>query len=157
MSVKTLFAPDLPEVSEKHKHLNKERIMRLDFLMSVDFSPENLKALLFLLDAPSPDIIYNQARLETANFTSRVFKQANNLFGMHSPRIRENLTSGYIIADNRRKVAKYNKWQDSVLDIMLYFEYYEDLGYNTTDYYTFLRKVGYCEKDSYVNILKSMT
>lgn len=153
----SLFAPELSKEQEKVKQVTKANQVRLDELMNAEFSSDALRELLMLIGAPSPDIIYNQARLETANFTSRVFKEANNLYGMHFARVRSTTASGYIIADNRSKVAKYDSWVDSCLDLMLYFEYYKGLGYNTEDYYSFLISVGYCEKDSYVNILKSMT
>lgn len=154
---KSLYAPDLPEVTTKQKEANMERIIRLDELMSAEFSPGNLKALLFYLEAPHPEIIFNQMKLETGWFRSNVFKNFNNLMGMHYPRIRDSYSFEYGIADNGRKVAIYRSWQSSVLDMLLYIEYYESLGYDSSDYYQFLRDIGYCEKDTYTNILKSMT
>jgi len=157
LSCKPLLAPNLDKYQLEQKQSNMRRIARLDELMSSDFSPENLRELLFLLDAPDPQVIYNQARLETANFTSNVFRRTNGCFCMHLPRVRPTTSNGYIIADNGSRVAKYDTWVDSVLDLLLYFEYYEGLGYDTSDYYSFLVEAGYCELGStYVVILKSM-
>jgi uncharacterized FlgJ-related protein len=125
--------------------------------MRAEFSKENLKALIIILDLPDPDMIYNQARLETGNFTSRVFKEGSNLFGMHRARIRPTTSNDYMIADYGRRVAKYETWQDSVLDMVHYYEYYESLGYSTDDYLVFLKEVGYCEGDQYTDILKNMS
>lgn len=152
-----LYAPNLNSKDKDRKELNKERMTRLDYLMRAEFSPENVLALITVLEMPSPDIIYNQSRLETANFTSRVFKEGNNLFGIHFARIRDSYAFEFMIADNGRRVAKYRSWQSSVLDLKLQIEYYERLGYNSYDYYKFLRDTGYCENDNYTNILKSMT
>ena len=153
----SLFAPELSDEQEKVKQVTKANIIRLDELMNAEFSSDALRELLVLLGAPSPEIAYKQARLESGNFTSRVFKEGNNLFGMHFPRIRDSYAHEYMIADNGKKVAKYRSWQSSVLDLMLYFEYYESLGYDTSDYYQFLVDASYCEGSQYVNILKSMS
>jgi hypothetical protein len=152
-----LFAPNLTNTQEEQKNTNKERIVRLDELMTAEFSVDNLKELLILLNAPDPEIILNQAKLETGWFKSRLFVYHNNLFGMHFPRHRETYSDRYTIADNGSKCASYGSWQSSVLDLLLYFEYYESRGYDTKDYYGFLVDVGYCEKNIYVNILKRMS
>jgi len=151
-----LLAPNLSEHQTRVKRENMMRITRLNELMVAEFSPENLKELLILLKAPEPDIILKQAKLESGWFTSRLFKYHNNLFGMHYPRTRDTYSDRYTIADNGSRVASYGSWQSSVLDLLLYFEYYESRGYSTEDYYTFLVRVGYCEKGTYVNILKGM-
>ncbi len=152
-----LSAPNLSEYQTELKQENMMRITRLNELMVADFSPENLKELLILLKAPEPNIIFNQAKLESGWFKSRLFIYQNNLFGMHYPRTRDTYSDRYVIADNGARVASYGSWQSSVLDLLLYFEYYESRGYSTADYYSFLVKVGYCEKSVYVNILKSMS
>lgn len=42
----------------------------------------------------STELIYAQAKHETGNFTSRIFKENKNAFGMRQPSIRENSVSG---------------------------------------------------------------
>lgn len=151
------YAPKLNEYQQGDKNSNMDRIVRLDELMSAEFSPENLKALLIILEAPDPEIILKQAKLETGWFKSRLFVYENNLFGMHFPRDRDTYSDRYVIADNGSKVASYASWQSSVLDLLIYFEYYENRGYSTENYFKFLVDVGYCEKDAYTNILKNMS
>ena len=136
---------------------NKASKRRLNELLLAEFSPENLKDLLILLETPNPSLIYRQARLESGNFTSRVFLEANNCMGMHLARIRPSTSNGFIIADRGRKVAKYDTWVDGILDFVLYLRYYESLGYDTSNYEEFLTLSGYCESPRYVKLLKSMT
>lgn len=153
----SLFAPNLSMYQEHCKQVTKERIVRLNQLMTIEFSEDNLRELLVLLDAPNPTIIIKQAKLETGWFKSKLFVYHNNLFGMHVAYVRDTYSDRYTIADNGAKVASYGSWQSSVLDLLLYFEYYENLGYDTEDYYKFLVDVGYCEKNIYINILKKMS
>ena len=158
ISSKLLFAPSLSNYVSEQKQANKHAQIRLyELINEEEFSPQRLRELLVLLDVPDPDMIFKQAKLETGWFTSRVFKEGRNLFGMHLSRVRETTASGYIIADNNRKVSKYDTWVDSVLDFVLYLEYYESLGYDIHNYDEFLTLSGYCESEGYVNLLKSMT
>lgn len=129
---------------------------RYNELMQSEFSEANLRELLFLLDVPDIDIIFCQARLETSNFTSKLFREENNLFGMHMPYTRDSYAYEYVIADRRSRVASYRSWQSSVLDLKCFIDYSVSKGYSTDDYYKFLVDVGYCEGDDYVDILKSM-
>lgn len=152
----SLFAPNLSMYQEHCKQVTKERIVRLNQLMTIEFSEDNLRELLVLLDAPNLIIIIEQMRLETGRFTSPLFLNHNNLTGMHYPRVRDTYASGYTIADNGRKCSSYKSWQSSVLDFLLRIEYYENLGYSSNDYYSFLENTGYCEKDGYADLLKSM-
>jgi uncharacterized FlgJ-related protein len=153
-----VFAPELSQEQKEAKELNKQNDRELDYLLNeAEFSEDNLRRLLELLEVEHIDIVMNQARLESAWFTSRVFKEGNNIFGMHMPRVRDTYAYEYMIADGGRKVASYRSWQSSVMDYITYLRYYENLGYSTKNYYSFLESVGYCEKGIYTNILKSMT
>jgi hypothetical protein len=156
---KGLYTPNLSNYVTEQKESNIERKIRLnEILNQKEFSEQALRELLVLLEVPDPKISFNQARLETGNFTSRVFKEGNNLFGMHMPRVRDTYAFEYMIADNNRRVAKYRSWQSGVLDYVLLIKYYSDLGYDTTCFYTFLININYCELGGgYLDILKQMT
>lgn len=143
-----LCAPELNYNDKELKELNKSNIIELESLMFADFSKENLRRFLELLIAPHADIIMNQAKLESGWFKSRLFVYQNNLFGMHYPYRRETYSDKYVIADNGARVASYGSWQSSVLDLLIYFEYYKDKGYDMTNYYQFLIDAGYCVKGS---------
>jgi len=157
ISFKQVYAPNLSTYQIHCKEVTKERIIRLDELLTAEFSESNLRELLMLLDAPSPDIIVKQSKLETGWYKSKLFVYHNSLFGMHYPRLRDTYSDRYTIADNGSKCASYGSWQASVLDLLIFFEYCESFGYSTANYYKFLVDVGYCEKDIYINILKKMS
>ena len=151
------LAPELDAEQKDSKELIKQNQRDYNKLMSSDFSEDNLRELLKLLNVSHIDIVINQTRLETGWYSSNLFRNHNNLFGMGYANHRESYAYEYTIADNGRKVASYRSWQSSVLDFIEYLKYYESLGNPINDYYSFLEDVGYCEKDSYVNILKKMT
>lgn len=62
-----------------------------------------------------------QAAHETGNFTSKIFKQNNNLFGMKLPKKRKTTATG-----EKYGHATYESIQDSVKDYSLY---YKNMGY----------------------------
>jgi hypothetical protein len=158
ISFGTMSAPNLSEYDKEQKELNKSDIQELEYLMTAEFSEYNLTRLLQLLKVDHYQEIVKQAKLETGWFKSKLFIYHNNCFGMHYPYIRDTYSDRHVVADNGAKVASYASWQSSVLDLLLYFEYYKDLGYDLNNYYEFLVDAGYCEKGKgYVKILKSMS
>lgn len=104
-----------------------------------------LRALSDLVE--HPEIVYAQAILETGSFSSNIFKENNNLFGMKTPRVRPTTAIG-----THRGHAKYKSWQDSVRDYALWQEYYKSKGYDITKYDIFLKKFN--SKPSYINRVK---
>jgi hypothetical protein len=62
----------------------------------------------------SSKLIYAQSAHETGNFTSKVFEENNNLFGMRQAKVRKNFATG-----TNRGHATYKNLYDSVRD---YFE-----------------------------------
>jgi len=61
-----------------------------------------------------------QANFETGNYTSNLYKNNNNLFGITF--IGQKLATGYTTrTSDGYKFAKYNSWQDSVNDRMRIF------------------------------------
>jgi len=76
-----------------------------------DFSEQKLKEYILELNLKCPEVILAQAKLESGNFTSRAFREQNNLFGLHVARQRPTLAK-----KGRGKLAHYNSWRDSVVD-----------------------------------------
>jgi len=72
---------------------------------------------LIRLDVKFPDIVLAQTILESGNFSSKVAKQNNNLFGMRMPKVRETTAIG-----QRYGYARYYNWKDSVKDYKLWQE-----------------------------------
>lgn len=68
-----------------------------------------------------PEVVFAQAILETGHFKSKLFQEANNLFGMKMPIKRETLAigkkkGGYAVFDNWiSSVNDYQLWQGYVL------------------------------------------
>lgn len=68
--------------------------------------------------------ITQQSVLETGNFTSKIFNDFNNGFGMGVPRIRKSLRIGDYLASNGERFSTYKNFEDSVKDYLLYAEYF---------------------------------
>jgi hypothetical protein len=101
-----------------------------------NFSEDNLMKYIKILGIKHPDIVMNQARLETGNFTSNRFKKYNALFGFQS---------------SDTNVHKYNTWKESVIAYkMLQMKYYKD----DEDYYKFLSRIKYAQDSLYIVKLK---
>ena len=115
------------------------------------FTPEGLKQALYLLGVKNPDIVYKQAVLETKHFTSNIFKENNNLFGMKHPNVRSTTSLG-----KNRGHAKYANWLDSVIDMTHFQNYYSHRIKKSSDYYKFLDGV-YAIDGSYTKKLKSIS
>ena len=66
-----------------------------------------------------PYIVYAQALKESANFTSDIFKENHNLFGMKIPERRSTVAIGV-----NRGHAVYLNWKMSIIDYALFQEAY---------------------------------
>jgi hypothetical protein len=75
---------------------------------------DSVRATIACLKFPYPEVVFMQARIESGNFTSKVFRDNNNMFGMRLPRIRPTLAVG-----ERYGYAVYASWRDSVIDRLL--------------------------------------
>ena len=79
---------------------------------------------------PHPDIVLAQARLETGNFKSDLYKRTGNLFGIKH--------------DGR--YAAYRHWRESIADYKKRISSRYKQGEN---YYAFLRRINYAEDGNY--------
>ena len=96
--------------------------------LSQPFTPALLKtALEIFVDKPA--IAFAQARLETGDFTSRIWIENNNLFGMKPPKVRDNYVSGV-----NRNFAVYRHWFYSVLDYSEMQRYYYAKGFDHAEF-----------------------
>lgn len=95
---------------------------------------KSLKKELHKLKVKHVDIVFAQAKLETGNFKSDVYKQYSNLFGFR-------LNNDYMKFTSWRECCKYYKdWQSR--------------KYKDGDYYEFLINIGYAEDTTYIKKLK---
>lgn len=80
-----------------------------------EFSEQALLAFMKKLKIKYPETVLSQARLETGNFTSDIFKENHNLFGMKVAEKRPTAAIG-----ENRGHAQYRNWKDSVVDYALF-------------------------------------
>lgn len=115
---------------------------------SVQTQLEMIKDYMHQINLQHKDIVYAQLLLETGNLTSTLYKTNNNLFGMKVAKQRP--TSNI----NSKGYAKYNTWQESVLDYALWqVKYAHNLS--ETEYLQFLAKY-YAKDKEYINKLKKI-
>jgi uncharacterized FlgJ-related protein len=94
-----------------------------------------------------PDVVFAQAILETGHFTSSLFKNANNLFGMKLPYKRETLAIG----KEKRGFAVFDSWTTSVNDYLLWQDYVlRNKNITTKTQYLALLDRIYAENGNYV-------
>ena len=117
---------------------------------SLPFSEYNLLRVIKQIGIAYPDVVLAQARLETGNFTSKVFRENNNLFGMKLPRVRNTTAIGEQnshadYASWRQSIADYKLWQDDVI-----------AGIKSKRQYLSYLSKNYAEDKKYINKLKKM-
>ncbi len=83
-----------------------------------EFSEKALLQFMNELGVKYPETVLAQARLETGNFTSPIFKENHNLFGMKVAKKRPTTAIGV-----NRNHAQYKNWKDSVIDYALFQSY----------------------------------
>ena len=59
-----------------------------------DFSEDKLIDMLISLNIKFPHIVLAQAKLESGNYSSKIFKENHNLFGMKEARVRIHTSKG---------------------------------------------------------------
>lgn len=115
-----------------------------------EFSPEKLQRYLTDLNIKFPHIVYAQACLETGNFSSEVFKNNRNLFGMKEAKKRATTNCGTDLGH-----AVYFTWRESVLDYALYQTAFLSQISTEEEYYNYLSQF-YAEDPSYVSKVKTI-
>lgn len=115
---------------------------------TLEFRDEFLN-LLFDMRVEHPYIIYAQAVIESADFTSIIFKENNNMFGMKMPERRTTLAIGV-----NKGHAAYKTWRDCVIDYALYQSIYLK-GLSEDEYFAKLERM-YAEDEMYINKIKQM-
>lgn len=98
---------------------------------------EDLYKVLISYNIKFPEIVYCIAVKETGNFTSKLYLQDNNLFGLY---------------DNKnKKYYHFDSWEESVLA----YKYFIEKKYNgEEDYYRFLTQLPYAMNKNYIKDLK---
>ena len=113
-----------------------------------EFNEEKLIAEINKLNFKFPHIILAQARLESGNFSSKIFIENHNLFGMKEARVRLNLAKGTQFGH-----AYYDNWSESLTDYALWYSTYAYKCKTEKQLYKLLDKQ-YAESTSYVSSLQ---
>lgn len=107
---------------------------------------DSVKCYMEFLNLKHIDVVFKQARLESAYFTSKIFRENNNCFGMKQAYKRPNLQTGV-----RNGHATYDSWQDCIVDYALY-QVWSGKGLNRDEYIKMLGR-SYAEDPNYINLI----
>jgi flagellum-specific peptidoglycan hydrolase FlgJ len=94
------------------------------------------------------DVMVAQSRLETGNYTSKVFREGRNLFGMKLPERRETTAVG-----EHRNHAKYTSWVSSVDDYKIWQSNVLAKVRSKKQYLAYIGK-NYAENPKYLKLIK---
>jgi flagellum-specific peptidoglycan hydrolase FlgJ len=110
---------------------------------------EQIEETIYKMNFKYPHIVLAQAKLESSNFNSTIFKENNNLFGMKQARTRPTTATG-----TSRSHATYGTWKDSIVDYALYSSTYLS-GKTENEYYAYLGR-NYAQDPEYVTKLRQI-
>ena len=113
------------------------------------FTEELLIKKIKKLNIKYPHIVLAQARIESGWYSSPIFKENNNLFGMKKSNVRQNLQIGI-----NRGHAVYMSWQESTIDYALFQARYLRVK-SEAEYLQYLRAY-YAKNPKYYELVKVM-
>ena len=135
----------------KEREFQMERNFFYYEVRTKPFSVELLKKAMEYERIKYADVVLLQSQLETGFYTSDIFLNGNNLFGMKYPKYRRTIATG-----TYKGHSQYNHWSDSVIDYAIWQEWYLSLGWriaqeiDDTFYLVFLDCVKYAEDPRYI-------
>lgn len=127
---------------------NSEEILIIE--KENEFNEQLLIEKIKELNLPYPHITLAQAKLESGEYGSRIFKENHNLFGMKEARVRINLAKG-----TQYNHAYYDNWEESVLDYSFWYASYARKCKTEDELYQLL-DAQYAEANYYVQSLKQI-
>jgi len=114
------------------------------------FSEDKFAEMLNQLNVKFPHIATAQSMLETSSWSSDIFKENNNLFGMKEAKTRVTTSNGTISGH-----AYYNHWRESVYDYAFYQSRYLSKIKSEEEYFNYLAN-NYAEDSLYISKLKNL-
>lgn len=145
--ISTFLGVSTPKQPIKYEYItDTENILLVNELNT--FTEEKLILKIKELNLPYPHITLAQAKLESGEFSSRIFKENHNLFGMKEARVRVNLAKG-----TQYGHAYYNDWEESVLDYAFWYSSYARKCKSEEELFHLLDHQ-YAEANQYVSSLK---
>lgn len=140
----------LTRVEKKEISYEQKEIVIKEYLKDHKFSKDELKNYLQDMNVKYPDIVLAQAEIETGHFTSTIFKENNNLFGLKEAKLRPTTAIG-----TNNNHAYYNNWRESVQDYCLYQASHLKEIKTKEEYLQYLEQ-NYAEDTNYVNKIKKI-
>ncbi len=131
-----------------HYYFETENVLLVE--CENEFSEEKLVDKIKELNFKFPWIVLAQAQRETGYYTSAIFKENNNLFGLKEAKVRINVAQG-----TNRGHAFFESWEESVMDYALWSSTYASKCNTEEKYYQLLGQM-YAESPTYVQDLKGM-
>lgn len=121
------------------------------------FRADSLIIYIERLGIKHPDIVYAQAILETGEFTSPIFKENNNLFGMKYVKdFKSRYPRPTTAIGSQFGHAVYNNWRLSVDDYQLWQDMFKKTPIESESDYLQLLDSRYAVPGKYVPVLKGI-
>jgi len=141
----------LEYTSKQNLEREIEKYVFMSRLDTMEFSVKNLYKTLVYLEIKQPEYLIRQSWVETGGYTSELFLDYNNLFGMKNPKTRKTTSIGPTKIGGVRNYANYVHWSQSIEDMKLFQEFYEGKGWDLdNDYDKFLTELPYAIDKKYV-------
>lgn len=115
------------------------------------FSEEEVIELMKELNIKFPHIVLAQAKIESASYSSNIFRYNHNLFGMKEAKQRITTALG-----TKRNHAYYRDWTQSVIDYGFYQASYLRQIKTEEQYFRYLGN-SYAEDPNYLNKIKALS
>jgi uncharacterized FlgJ-related protein len=116
----------------------------------ISFSELNVYKQLVRIGVAYPDVALAQAKIETGNFTSRIFIENNNMFGMKLPERRRTTAIG-----EQYNHAEYTDWIQSIKDYKIWQDKMIHRAPTKRSYLSYLKR-NYAEDKNYINKIKEI-
>lgn len=133
-----------------NKIINKTEITDTLVVHGQKFSEKALIELLKDCHLKYPHIVLAQAKLESGNFSSKLFRNNNNMFGMKRARQRVTTAQG-----EKNEYAYYRDWIDCVYDYAMWSTC-STSGIDSENEYFAVLSERYAEDTTYVSKLKNL-
>ena len=137
----------------KYEYQKSEEVLNDTDTITMVISTEHTKfedevySYILQLNIEHPDIVMAQCILESGNFTSDIYKKANNCLGMKVPKSRPTVCIGMYSSH-----ARYKSWQECIIDYALWQSSYAR-GLTENEYFHYLDRV-YSKTNEYSKLLK---
>ena len=129
-------------------HIKHNNTVDTVYMETIPFSEEALIDLLRKSNIKYPYIVLAQAKIESGNYTSKVFRENNNLFGMKEPNVRTTTALG-----TKNSHAYYLDWVSSVYDYAMFQNNRMQGVDSESEYYAKLAD-GYAADSTYAAVIR---